>query len=433
LNRLGWESGLGSVWSDRPLVFCIAVLVLARAAAFLLLLIHPLSNEVGKPVSPLHFQSGTDFPHYDQARELLFEGEVRTTLPDGRAIVHSEWSFFELLGAVTRKRNFNVGEIDVDDRRWVDPLIRYAVARPVMAVIIHVGQYKKGNTLPLAIVFSLVSCGWAAGWAIFMRRRRLPIPWILTFCALPLPVWFGLSISTDLVFSVIAGIFLFMVYRGSVLWALALVLLAMLLRPNGLSLGLFAAGYGLFFGWRMPQMRRVVLIVSCALLVLFALYLHRFSLLGFSQSWGIAGVLPTLPEGREIFGRTQDEYLRGIFSSLPRVLDLPLSWMSLLVAKSTYLVGARPSFGDTSAAFVVLRSASGLVLLPGLVYAIWKSEWPMKWFLVCLLGPTYLGVTQERYFLPVLPIVWYFGAQAYLDGWQQVMRHFASRRRAPDR
>jgi hypothetical protein len=69
-----------------------------------------------------------------------------------------------------------------------------------------------------------------------------------------------------------------------------------------------------------------------------------------------------------------------------------------------------------------------VILLPGLFYLFWagrRGEMALVG-LYCL--PILLGPTQDRYYLPIYPILFLYGVMAYQAAWRAVS---TSRRRQP--
>ena len=118
------------------------------------------------------------------------------------------------------------------------------------------------------------------------------------------------------------------------------------------------------------------------------------------------------------FDVPETEYLAGIYDSLPYWLNLLLSWLSLAGAKILYLVGFRPSYAGTETYIVLLRALPGLIFLPGLIYLFIKGDRSHKFLLALFLLPIVAGASQDRYILPIQPILFLFGAWAYISLWQ---------------
>tara|TARA_Y100000588_G_scaffold59872_2_gene58819 strand:+ start:246 stop:716 length:471 start_codon:yes stop_codon:yes gene_type:complete len=109
------------------------------------------------------------------------------------------------------------------------------------------------------------------------------------------------------------------------------------------------------------------------------------------------------------FGVPPSEYINGLFSELPQVIDQALSLILYIIAKLLYLVGMRPSYGDTSALIVAVRAAPSLLLLPGLVWIILRGSTPLRLLVLMFVIPTLFGPSQERYLLPIQPLLAYWG------------------------
>ena len=118
------------------------------------------------------------------------------------------------------------------------------------------------------------------------------------------------------------------------------------------------------------------------------------------------------------------DYLTGLFPSLPAIIDMPLSWLTLFGAKLLHFVGLRPTWGYTSMEFVLMRAAPGLVLLPGLIWLILRGDRSVALLVVLFMIPPMVGPAQERYNLPIHPILFGYGAMAYMAAFTTLSRRF---------
>ena len=115
----------------------------------------------------------------------------------------------------------------------------------------------------------------------------------------------------------------------------------------------------------------------------------------------------------QYFGIRSSEYIAGMIGILPTWLDLLVSWGALAGAKVLYFVGLRPSYGETTMTLVFVRAAAGLVLLPGLIHIIFAMPRRQKLFVALFCLPIFLGPAQDRYNLPIFPLLFLHGALAY--------------------
>jgi hypothetical protein len=120
------------------------------------------------------------------------------------------------------------------------------------------------------------------------------------------------------------------------------------------------------------------------------------------------------------FGIEETRYLHGLIPELFSWVDLPLSWTTLIAAKSAYFVGLRPSHAGIATPWLVLRSAAGLILLPGLVYGLFFASRRQRLFIWVFVFPIFLSSTQDRYNLAIQPLLFYFGILAYQDIWSRI-------------
>ena len=119
------------------------------------------------------------------------------------------------------------------------------------------------------------------------------------------------------------------------------------------------------------------------------------------------------------FGHGAGEYVEGFFHQLPTWLDRGISILLLVGAKILNLVGLRPAYGDTLFPLVLIRAAAGLVLLPGLFHLFLFAGWRERMFAGIFLLPIIFGPTQDRYNLPIFPILFLHGAMVYTYAWRR--------------
>ena len=356
-----------------------AIAVLVRIAAFLFAIAYPPPNEKALPVSPLIFQTGIDFNFYAESRDKYFRGGLEESI--SRIIEH-----------------YRDGR---DDYGWLE------ISAPLLPLLLHVFDYREGNTLPLALFYLALSIALALAWLGWLEGKGTPRPWLLLFALLPNPLWFMLNISTDFLFAVTVALFYFSFIKKRYVSATAFILLSMLVRPHGVALVLFAVLHPLLIKDGIPRRARYGLIglSAAALVPLAPIYFPYF----------VAFVEST--DNLSFFGKTQAQYLAGIFEPLPAWIDIGLSWLSLLGAKVLYLVGLRPSYSNTPLFYVMLRAAAGFVLLPGLVYLMWRADKSERLFVGSFILPILLGASQDRYNLAFQPILFYYGFLAYHTMW----------------
>ena len=137
--------------------------------------------------------------------------------------------------------------------------------------------------------------------------------------------------------------------------------------------------------------------------IVFSLYMYPYFINEMRKSFSIV----------YYFSTPSLEYLNGIFPWASNWVDLTLSWTALAGAKLLYFCGLRPTYGDTGLGLVILRSAAGLLLLPGLIHAAFVMPRRQKLFVALFCLPIFMGPTQDRYNLPVFPILFLYGALAY--------------------
>jgi hypothetical protein len=356
---------------------CVLALV-ARLAVFFYLIAFPVLNESGDLVSPMLFQKGADYSFYLQSL-AVYQG-----------------SFSDIL-----VRFFSTFDAPLTN------LYTFVTSGPVLPVLFVIFHYSAENTLPLSL--ATLTVGTTIVWIsiYWLHQRGLPFIWLCIFAILPNPIWYQINNSVDVYLAFFTVLFL-VTYLGGpanrnrVLGGLVSGTLAVLTKPNGLPLIIFMLGDIICFHSMSRRWLKIMFILGAAgLATLFFLFYMAYlvSFLENSSHFSFF-YIPYL------------NYLGGIFDFLPAVLDLPLSWLSLIVAKLFYLVGLRPSFGVTSIELVVIRAAPGVIMLSGLLWLLLKRPRREGMFVLMFIIPPMLGATQERYLLPILPLIFFCGVAA---------------------
>jgi hypothetical protein len=373
---------------DRPLslhlTMALLIAVISRIALFFGSMIIPIPNESGLPISPLTANTALDLTYYQWARTMYF-GETQ-------------------LATDTFLRFFTGHE-----------KIAFFLPGPLYPGLLHVFDYGPENTLPLSGIYLLLSMGLVAAWLWWLWRNGLSRGWLYIFAVLPTPYWFMLNVSTDLLFAGVVAVFWLLWFDQSIsdlrrmAGVTVVIVIAASLRPNALSLLLFLCIDVLIWEVALKgpgQMRRRGLLFAAlvtVMLIIFAMfYLPYFY-------WVFAGNSANVT----YFDSLPSEYFNGLWPDLPRIINIVLSWSALLAAKICYLTGLRPSFGDTATPLIVLRILPSFIMLPGLLWLLIKAEWRVRLFVVVFLAPTLLGISQDRYVLPVQPVLFFYGVKAW--------------------
>ena len=389
LNQDGNRESIRSSWSDgrNPLFVAISVAVLFRLTVFVGSIFWPIPNENLVPVSPLSNQGYFDFAFYLDSLH-----QYRTLHP------------MELLGKFVEFY-----------QRPLDSQFGHIIAGPVFPLLIGIFDYAEGQTLPMALFYLSVDCVWSIAWLWWFARRRLPFAWMVVFALAPNPVWFMLVVSPDLIFAALIGFFYVLYFSdrrspaSNAAW-IGLVLLILLTRPNGYSILLFVLADG---AWRHFRVKRIDVWTIAAFLgmaILFGLYLYPYFITEMRKS----------AADHVFFGLPTSAFIGGVFASLPEWLNIVVSWLALAIARVLYFVGLRPSYGATPELLVILRALPGMILLPGLVWGLMRGGGRQAMFLALFCLPVFLGPSQDRYNLPVYPLLFFFGAQAYMAAWRRL-------------
>lgn len=363
----------------RPLVIALAVAVAVRLAAVLLTSFWPIPNEQGLPVSPLDPAPSSDLSFYERSKDLY--------------LVHP----------LTQVLEGFVNFYSAKDLQY--PLI---VAAPLFPMLLAVFDYRSGNTLPMALFFVAVSCVVAWIWLSHFERSGAPLSWLLMLACLPHFVWFTVNVGTDLLSALFFAAFFWLYFNKPLsdrrlLWSLIALAGYLLTRPNGVSLLIFVVLDQLFLRKEggSPLVRYTLLGALLAT--------GPFSVFYFPYLSSFVDSTSKLT----FFGTTAAEYYNGVFPDLPRWMDLFLSWSVLVVSKLIYLVGLRPSYAGTNDLIVLVRALPGLLFLPGIIQIMVSKDRSLQLLIILFIAPILLGAAQDRYTLPIQPLLLYYGLVFY--------------------
>lgn len=359
---------------EHPLLLAVTIGLAVRIGLLLLAVNFSITNEEGYRVSPLLVQPWIDFQFYVDSL-AFYQSKSLAEIAEAY-IVYFSVPFSEQTGTV--------------------------VAGPVFPVVIWATGYGEGNTLPLALVFLGMSCALVAIWLFWLHRRGLGLAWLLLFAVIPNPLWYTLNISSDMLFAILVALFYWTFTESRQAWARPALLFLLgttivLTRSNGPFVILFAF---LFVAVTAPLSKPRTIALLAAL--------------------GVSGLLSALliyPEmssqakvgGFKFMGIHRDDYIAGLFPALPDALDFVVSWTALSGAKVLHFVGLRPSIAGIPPHLLFLRAGIGLILLPGFIYACLRGRLVDRLFILCFSIPVLLGPTLDRYNLPILPILYFYG------------------------
>jgi len=322
------------------------------------------------------------------------------------------------LDSLERYQLFSIGELFQEFVAfYLQPFSEqfgHIISGPVFPLLIGVFDYSPVNTLPLALFFLVFNTAITLAWLKWLDEKGVWGGWLILFAIIPNPIWFVLVLSPDSLFAGFVCAFYLAYFedrnntRSLVVCCLALFL-ALLTRPNGFSILLFVL---VVSSWMYFVERRIRIWSWIAVVLVtagFSLYMYPYFITEMRKSSTLT----------VYYGYEASEYAKGLFHSLPSWLDYTLSWVAFATAKIFYLVGLRPSSGGTLLSLVVIRSLPGLILLPGLFRLLIFAPWQERVFVGIFLLPIILGPTQDRYILPIIPILFLHGTIVYTYIWRR--------------
>jgi hypothetical protein len=369
------------------------LIVLVYAGFFVWVSGFPVLNETGRPTSPL-ILSGTDIKYY-----LIAAG------------AWSETSWSELVGvlylyyssiSLAELRDQGVLATIAQIRSETSFRMEYLKTGPLYPFVLNIMNYSAGTTLPLALSYLILGIGTCFAWLWWLWENGVRSIPLYLFCLLPAPLYFSVSVGTDLPFLSLMALFVLTYFRAEwrvvhiIGWVAAIVMMAML-RPNGVSLIAFVL---LDLLVRRSEIERGIKVALLAIVFCLGLGSLLFYFPHGLSTVGDASVLV-------YFGIPTSNYATGVLGLQTVWVDQVLSTLLLVGAKILYLVGLRPSFADASTMVVLIRAAPGLIFLPGLIWGL-MSGWRSAALVVIFAFPIMIGPTQDRYFLALQPLLFFW-------------------------
>jgi hypothetical protein len=358
--------------------------VISRIAIGVLATDIAIVSEGGSRISPLHEVSSGDYLFYKEHAQEHFRLLARPIASLGQSGNLREW------------------------------LAAGFVPGPLLPWLLHASSYP-AHPWGLASAYLLMSALLVFGWALHYRRAGVSLLWQYALLAMPLVAYYSLLISTDLLFAVVVFCLYSLLKRcraSRTVHALAVgtLVVGLLIRPNALALAPAVA-------WSLVRDRRgdasalALLGALGAVVAFFTLYYAPYFLAYKSASSSIT-----------YWGVEQSRYMSGLFGALPQWLDQGLSRVLLALSKIVYASGLRPSYSGTPLAFVFLRAITAVWLLPGLWRSLARGSPFERVLILCFLFPFMLGASQERYLVPIAPLLFLHGVLFWkeLPAWRRL-------------
>ncbi len=279
---------------------------------------------------------------------------------------------------------------------------------PILPMLIGAFDYQQDRSV-LAAGYLIGGAALGLFWAWGLAQRGVGVIGQLLAALFPSLIYYSFLVSTDLLYAVaIAALFLgcaLALNKGGRYYWLVVVtmLLALATRPNALAL-----------------------IAAIALIPLFRKETNAFRVFWIA-AWGLVGLyafvyyLPyyfvhdSNADRTHYWGIYPSEYYSGLFHDLPTWLDKTLSVGLLAVSKVLHAAGIRPSYAGLDLWLVIARALPGLLFLPGMIYGLAKAGRFERVFMLCFLAPVFVGAAQERYLLPLTPLLMFWAFHFYRD------------------
>ena len=360
------------------IIFLILIIILSRLLAFGVLEQWDIVNDSGLPVKPLGQPAYLDYTTY-------------------LANTNSAWH--EIYRPI---RFVQLAWLDqTEGLVWLQS--QHAKPGPIFLNLLAITGY---DTLGWIYIFIGGVLGFS--WARFFERRNLGLWAQALACCFPALIYYSFLVSTDLLYAFLVAIFYATSWSAlfNKKWAIicsTLILLTLLLiRPNALSL----IPILLIVIFKNNQIHSIFKFIFIISIILLGIYMLLYYLPYFWEHESNSA-------NTAYWGYYSKEFHEGIFTWLPDWCNNIFSLLVLALSKIIYSVGLRPSYSDVSLWLVLARAAPAVLLLPGLILAIFHAHWFERVFIFFFMIPVYVGASQERYLLAITPLLLFWGIQFY--------------------
>jgi hypothetical protein len=357
----------------------IGLILISRLGAFAYLSIFNFENELGERISPLIPQSKGDIAFF-----LKFKNDL--------------WGPLINLMQIREFENL------------LDWLISDFYPGPLFPLLLNITRYTDGYEYILSIFFTSFSIINSIIWAKYLRKLNSTLNEQIFVIIYPNLIYYTALISTDMLFCLFFGMFYYLLKlkeRNIFYFSIAffIIILCSLTRPNSLILFPLLGYYLWVSRSHLTKLSFILALTSMSLLGAVSLIYYLPYFLAYNNAsshisyWGI----------------TQQKYLNGIFAFLPDFLNLTFSWLTLGLSKIIYLTGLRPSYSGVDNLIVLIRSLGGVIMLPGIFYSLIRGDNLDKIIIIIFITPMLIGASQERYLLPICPILIFYGSRFWSD------------------
>jgi len=289
-------------------------------------------------------------------------------------------------------RMFNNGDQNYD---FISP--------PIFPLMLNMFNYKSsGSSIPLSLFYLAISIAISLIWIRYFFMNKIDNYGLIAYILIPMPMWYMLNISTDLLFSFLFSIFFISYFNteklkfNTSIWMLALILMV-LTRPNGVTIAAFVFLDYFFIKNNISKATLAALVSLClSISYYYDLYGYFLSFIRSSLDFSYYGI-------------PHNQYISGFNIFTLETADKVISWFLLVIAKIFYYFGVRPSYGVTALSLVIIKSLFGLFFLVGLFGMFYYKAYRVLLLLLIFSLPVLMGVSQDRYNLPIQPLLFYYG------------------------
>jgi hypothetical protein len=267
---------------------------------------------------------------------------------------------------------------------------------PILPLLLDLSQYEIRRE-PLALVYTFIGWSLSSIWGLYLAKRGAPLYIQIFVAGFPLLLYYTHIVSTDLLFAAITFAFYSAYHerckdgRRTLVLLMFIAILAALVRPNGVVY------FPLILIWLIYQpMKTYLRLVVVLMLIVFSVYFGLFYLPYYLEHQLNSSVT-------DYWGYLPEEYSNGLFTNIPSEISKVFSLTLLFLSKLLYSFGIRPSYAGLNEWLILARALPGVLVLAGVVLWMFRANLREQLFLLIFLAPVFLGASQERYTLGIVP------------------------------
>jgi len=290
----------------------------------------------------------------------------------------------------------------LDFKRWMSG---YFFPGPIYPLMLKITDYGITNPLSMKIFTQFCSFGFILLWISYYKKyyRNCYAVASIVLILYPMHHFYSVMVGIDIVYAFLLSFFVYTIrvldlsVRLTALLSVLLYIAGTLTKPNFLPMVSVIFGYLYIkrrdFDSRIEYASYLFMLVGITSLMLYY-YLPYYLYYVDSSAKLIT-----------YFGHTTEELMGAVTGVQLGWFDSILSTILLGISKMLYLFGIRPSYTALDNWLLVLRCLTGVPLFIGAIIMFKRLELFETSVVLLIILPVLTGATQERYLLPILPLL----------------------------